>query len=113
MITDRELALYRTRLEDQLKELADADAARSADRAPVELDQQMVGRLSRMDALQQQSMAKATSARRKVEAVRVKAALKRLEEGEFGYCTDCGEEIAAGRLDQDPSVPRCVSCAIG
>lgn len=113
MITERDLAHYRLRLEEILRNLADEDRARSADRAPVILDQQMVGRLSRMDALQQQSMARATSARRKTVAFRVKAALQRIEEGEFGYCTDCGEEIPAVRLDQDPSVPRCVSCATG
>ena len=88
--------------------------ARGADgQKTVELDQQAVGRLSRMDALQNQAMAKAAHARRDIMKRRIQAALERLEEGEFGYCLDCGEEIAEKRLDLDPTIPNCVSCAAG
>ena len=41
------------------------------------------------------------------------AALERMEEGEFGYCDDCGEEIAPGRLRLDPAAMICVDCARG
>ena len=86
----------------------------SADqRAPVELDQQSVGRLSRMDALQVQAMAQETSRRRAVELRRIAAALLRIDEGEFGYCINCGEEIARRRLELDPAAPLCVDCASG
>ena len=74
------------------------------------LEQQSVGRLSRQDALQQQAMAKAQEQRRGAEIRRIDAALKRLEEGDFGYCDECGEEIAARRLDIDPTTLRCVDC---
>lgn len=104
---------YRAKLLAELEALKTDDAARAADRATVQLDQQMVGRLSRMDAIQQQAMAQATSARKKAQILRIEAALRRYEDGEYGFCTDCGEEIAAGRLDHDPAVPRCVTCAAG
>ena len=84
-----------------------------ADRAIVELDQQSVGRLSRMDALQRQAMAEAQTRRRDGQRRRIKAALARLDDGEYGYCTDCGEEIGAERLRLDPTVPRCLSCTAG
>ncbi|MCW9044220.1 MAG: TraR/DksA C4-type zinc finger protein [Pseudopelagicola sp.] len=79
----------------------------------VTLDQQAVGRLSRMDALQSQAMAKAGQARRNAEKTRLEAALLRLEAGAFGYCDECGAEIAEKRLAFDPGVTRCIGCASG
>ena len=79
----------------------------------MELDQQAVGRLSRMDALQNQAMAKAQSAQRQRLARRIAGALDRIAEGEFGYCTDCGEEVGKDRLNVDPTLPRCLSCTRG
>jgi len=79
--------------------------------APVELDQQVQGRLSRMDAIQGQAMAQATIERRRVEISQIDAAFQRMEEGEFGYCVECGEDIAPKRLELNPAIARCVDCA--
>jgi DnaK suppressor protein len=79
----------------------------------VNLDQQAVGRLSRMDALQQQAMAKAQMNRRATLGVRISAALLRITEGEFGFCTDCGAALRPARLEADPTIPRCISCTKG
>lgn len=107
------LAEYRRQLEDALATLEAGEDAGAEDRRTVELDQQSVGRLSRMDALQRQAMATAQSRRRGIERQRIRGALDRIEAGEFGCCEDCGEEIAPKRLDLDPTVPKCVSCASG
>lgn len=93
------------------EELAREDAANADSRDTVELQQDSVGRLSRMDALQQQAMAQATERRRAAERQRIKAALERIEEGEWGYCLSCGGEIAEARLRHDPSVATCITCA--
>jgi DnaK suppressor protein len=90
-----------------------ADAETLEERAPVELDQQAVGRLSRMDALQVQAMALETSRRRRTQLRRITAALARIDEGEFGYCLECGEDIAARRIELDPATPLCINCASG
>ncbi len=79
----------------------------------VELDQQRVGRLSRMDALQGQAMALAAKRRRQLELRRIAAALQRLEEDAYGYCVRCGDEIGCRRLELDPTVPTCIRCAEG
>ncbi len=89
------------------------DAGGREDQKTVTLDQQSVGRLSRMDAMQRQAMAQATARRRAAERARLSAALARLDEGEYGYCTDCGEAIARARLDTNPAVALCLSCAKG
>ncbi|MEM1383134.1 MAG: TraR/DksA C4-type zinc finger protein [Pseudomonadota bacterium] len=107
------VAGFQARLESMLSELRAAEAGTAADRDPVVLDQQSVGRLSRMDALQMQAMAKAQSRRRAAEGERIRAALARIAAGEFGECLDCGEEIAVKRLELDPAVALCVTCAAG
>jgi len=107
----RDLNLYRALLEtsrEELEALADT-SAEAAD--TVELDQQRVGRVSRMDAMQQQAMGKESQRRRKHELQRIAAALARLDDGEFGYCLRCEEDIAQERLRFDPGATLCIDCA--
>ena len=93
------------------KELIELGAADEESRKPVTLDQTSVGRLSRMDALQSQAMALEIERRRNHELIRIKAALARIEDGEYGYCVACGDEIPKKRLEIDPTAPTCVECA--
>ncbi|KZL12473.1 RNA polymerase-binding transcription factor DksA [Pseudovibrio axinellae] len=81
------------------------------DRATVVLDQQSVGRLSRMDALQRQAMAQANARQRARELQRINSALHRITEDEYGFCNECGEDIPEARLRVDPAALYCVSCA--
>jgi DnaK suppressor protein len=41
---------------------------------------------------------------------KIEEALRRLEEGTFGYCFECGEEIAERRLRALPFAVRCKDC---
>jgi DnaK suppressor protein len=106
-------AHWRAVIEAELAELQAASASTRDDRAPVTLDQQSVGRLARMDAMQLQAMAAATERRRADRAVRLREALRRVESGDFGWCDACGERIAEGRLAIDPTVMLCIGCARG
>lgn len=110
---DETQTAFRAQITARLAELGEEDARGASGQATVELDQQAIGRLSRQDALQSQAMARATHARRDIERRRLVAALARLDEGEFGTCEDCGEEIAEARLTLDPGITRCISCARG
>ncbi len=105
------LNAMKNRLLQRRDEIARVLADNSESGAPVELDQTRVGRLSRIDALQNQEMAKETERRRNAEIGRIGAALQRMEEGEYGYCVTCGDEIAIKRLELDPSVAVCIGCA--
>lgn len=80
-------------------------------RQTVELDQTNSGRLTRANALQSQAMAQETDRRRQAELKRIDSALARLDDGEFGFCVVCGEEIGLERLNMDPAVPTCIDCA--
>jgi len=93
---------------DQLKYLS--ETAKDS-RAPIALDQQSVGRLSRMDAMQQQSMELATEERRQQRLAALAAALRRVDSAGYGYCLECDDKIAAGRLAVDPAVTLCIDCA--
>jgi DnaK suppressor protein len=101
----------RDRLSQRKLELQQLSEMSSQSRAPVSLDQQSVGRLSRMDAMQQQAMAQSNERQRSVELGRIDAALKRIETGDYGYCLECGDEIAEKRLAFDASVTFCIGCA--
>lgn len=105
--------LARERLEQRRAELTAVADSAAEGRRPVELDQSRVGRLSRMDALQDQAMALETERRRANELRRIDAALERIADGEYGYCLTCGEEIGTKRLELDPATPTCVDCAGG
>ncbi|WP_170382795.1 TraR/DksA family transcriptional regulator [Ruegeria atlantica] len=108
-----ELAGFKSRIEARLADLAEHSASEKEAQSIVELEQQAVGRLSRMDALQNQAMAKAQQANRDIETHRLQAALARIQDGEFGYCEDCGDEIPEGRLRIDLAATKCVNCASG
>ena len=108
---DLDLDAIREALEAERTALLELSTAAADERRPVELDQQSVGRLSRMDAMQVQAMAQAVEARRQGRLQRIEAALQRIEDGDYGYCLDCGEDIPAKRLAIDPIVERCVDCA--
>ena len=101
----------RTALLKRREALDAEDASNSDSRDTVELQQDSVGRLSRMDAMQQQAMAQAQERRRIAERTRIEAALQRLDEGDWGWCVTCGERVAEKRLRHDPSVATCVGCA--
>ncbi|WP_243457239.1 TraR/DksA family transcriptional regulator [Parasphingorhabdus cellanae] len=110
-LSKSQIAALKTIMLDRQAELKalEEDAAGWSD--TVELDQQSVGRLSRMDAMQQQEMAQAEARRRANDLARIDIALKRMDEDEYGWCAECGEPIAYKRLEIDPAAALCVACA--
>ena len=45
------------------------------------------------------------------EIASVKRALARIEDGTYGECVRCGEEIAPARLEARPEAALCIDCA--
>jgi DnaK suppressor protein len=52
----------------------------------------------------------ALDARETAELAAVDDALKRIEDGVYGQCVDCGVEISTARLRAAPEAPRCIGC---
>ena len=111
MLRDDQLARLRQALDQRLTTLAGLSGQRRDASATVELDQTRTGRLSRMDALQGQAMARATEARSIQEIHRIQAALQRMEQGDYGICPRCDGPIAFARLQADPATVLCIDCA--
>jgi len=101
----------RKRLEERQKTILAGKEAQKKENAVVELDQARVGRLTRMDAMQQQAMVQAAARLIDIERQRIQTALSRIQSGEYGYCILCDEEIAEKRLQFDPSLLTCITCA--
>ena len=109
-LTDQEAEILRKQLVELVAELEDNLRASADTAAPVVLDQSSVGRLSRMDAMQQQAMAKATRQRAQLRLTQCKAALSAFDRDEYGFCRKCEEPIGYARLSAKPEAPFCLSC---
>ncbi len=110
-MNEQQIAIFKQCLLEKREQLL--AFAKTGDEAAqtVELDQSKVGRLSRMDALQQQAMSMESNRRREIELQKIASALQRIKDGEYGYCVSCGDEIHEKRLHIDPAAPQCVDCA--
>ena len=109
--TDNDIAEFRALLLAKRACLEQISESAGEAAATVTLDQTRVGRVSRMDALQQQAMAQESGRRRQIELKRIEAALVRIDDGEYGFCLSCDELIKRPRLEFDPTVTQCVDCA--
>ena len=111
LLDSNQLTELKTLLLNQQRELMELQQTGSDAAAVVELDQTRVGRLSRMDALQGQAMSLERERRRGIQLQKIGAALRRIELDDYGYCTECGDEIAFKRLQFDPAASLCFNCA--
>lgn len=109
--TDLDIKKLKSRMTKRRRELIKLGAAAEESVRPLNVDQTSEGRLSRMDALQSQAIELEFERRRHRELQRIESALLRIEEGEYGYCAVCGDEIAVKRLENDPTTPVCINCA--
>jgi DnaK suppressor protein len=99
-----ELLRSLTRLERSMKLSGGADR-------PRDLEQDTVGRLSRIEALQSQGLTHQLAEREKAQLAQLVAALRRLDEGTYGVCNCCGGAIPFARLIVFPETLACATCA--
>jgi DnaK suppressor protein len=90
-------------VEGYLESSKDAAAAVSPDKG--------LGRLSRMEAMQDQQLVMEMRRRKKRQLAEIKSALSRLEMDNFGVCIFCGTEISSERLDVTPETQICIRCS--
>lgn len=109
-LTEEQIEEFRQMLLELKEELSTAMHSTDESSKTVQLDQASVGRLSRMDAIQQQQMSKAYRGRVRIRLQQVKAALSSIERGSFGFCNACEEPIALERLEIRPESPICMEC---
>ena len=111
MISPKQKQYLRSLLTEELEQLVDIEFTGRASAHTVELDQARMGRLSRMDALQSQAMSIEANRRRDQLIIQIKAALQRIDSGDYGICLSCGDKIDLKRLTINPATTLCVACA--
>jgi DnaK suppressor protein len=104
-----QLATLEAALLAQRDELQQLLAATREGTKPVALDEP-IGRLTRMDAIQQQSMAAATRRRYDLRLKQVLQALSAMDRDEYGRCRKCEDPIGQARLEARPESPYCLDC---
>ncbi|MFT5165792.1 MAG: DnaK suppressor protein [Saprospiraceae bacterium] len=70
-----------------------------------------IGRISRMDAINNKSVAEAALRTSNQKLSKLKIALSKLDKPGFGICVFCKNPIPAARLMYMPESTRCVRCA--
>lgn len=65
---------------------------------------------SRAQVATERELELALDARETDELTAIDAALKRIDEGVYGRCTECGVDIPAARLHAAPEAARCIDC---
>ena len=109
-IAETEKQKLREHIGATLVELAKQIDLASQSSETVELDQALAGRVSRIDAIQQQKMAEASLIRAEREEKQLKNVLSRLDDISFGECEECGEAIGIKRLMVKPESIYCITC---
>ncbi len=94
-----------------LKAQLEQELAQVSDRTETVDLEQPIGRISRVDALQQQKMAQAQRMRTRARLSLVKVMLRVADEGDYGECRRCNEAIGYERLKAQPEAPLCLACA--
>ena len=108
-LTPEQLNEFRQSLNTLRQELETLLSISKSASDTVELDQP-IGRVSRIDAIQQQKMAKANRQNHIIRLQQVNASLSAIEEGVYGECRACEEPIGIGRLRARPEAALCLSC---
>jgi DnaK suppressor protein len=105
--------IEKTELVDRIKkrklEIESNLASLDESAKPVDLNAP-IGRLSRMDAMQQQQMSLHAKKQAQLSLLQVEEAVKRLENGTYGFCLKCEGEIPTKRLIAKPEAPFCTRC---
>ncbi|HCR04933.1 MAG TPA: molecular chaperone DnaK [Gemmatimonadetes bacterium] len=109
-LTESQIAEFRDELERQLAKLQESMTVSDKALETVALDQGAVGRLSRMDSLQSQALAKGLRERESARLGLIQEALRRLDSGTYGVCIVCGGAVAAERLFVFPESGTCARC---
>ncbi|MEC5128037.1 TraR/DksA C4-type zinc finger protein [Verrucomicrobiales bacterium BCK34] len=110
MLTADELIDLEEIIIAELERIRKESASSGEERAAISPDVS-IGRLSRLDSMAMQEVAKEAERRREERLAFLEMALTRLDDGTYGRCDRCGEDIAFERLKVTPEAKFCSGCA--
>ena len=98
------------KIKEQLEKIEREIAELEANIQPIS-PENSIGRVSRMDAIQNQSVAEAGLRSKKEKRKKLHLALEKVDQEGFGICQRCKQPIAAARLMYLPESSLCIRCA--
>lgn len=110
MLTADELIDLEEIISEEIERIREESEKSKTEREAISPDVS-IGRLSRLDSMQMQEVAKEAERRREERLGLLELALDRLDEGTYGRCDSCGEDIEFERLKVTPEAVRCSACA--
>lgn len=110
MLTVDELIELEVLITEEIENLNERSAGSAEERDAISPDVS-IGRLSRLDAMQIQEIAKEGERRRQERLPRLEYALELIDMGEYGKCERCDRWIPFERLKEQPETLVCASCA--
>lgn len=108
-MTDAQKAVVKEKIDSELQRLAKDIATLEEVTQPVSAED--MDDITRMDSIVNKSVNEAALSAARSRLAGLEYAMKRIDDAEFGYCIDCGEEIAFARLLAMPEASRCIDCA--
>ena len=109
-MTQEKLEHFRELLTRLRAEIKEGLVTNTQETDVVELDT-AIGRLSRMDAMQNQQMALELKRRQEARLHRVERSLKNIDKRKYGVCGKCRKPIDESRLEVQPDAVMCIRCA--
>lgn len=110
MLNSEQVKQIREEIQVRISQLQEQMVCLKEQSKPVEPDKSL-GRITRMDAIQQKSMAEANLRTSEQTLVKLKTVLTNLDKPSFGICGACGKAIPIERVLYMPEARTCVACA--
>ncbi len=109
-MNDQERADLRQKIEEKIVQAEKEIAHLEANTQPISPENSL-GRVSRMDAINNKGVAEAALRSSKKKLGKLKVALTKIDQAGFGMCKNCKKPIPAPRLMYMPESTTCVRCA--
>lgn len=108
-MTEDQLSFYKSQIEQQIIEL-EARLNSQANQAIATDTNEMADEIDRASIEEARGLELNRIEHDKLYLRKLKGALKRINDGDFGYCGSCGDEISLKRLQVRPESRFCVEC---
>lgn len=110
MLNPQERTQIKTRIKDDIEEALSLIAELEELTQPI-APNDAIGRLSRMDAINNKSVNEHLLIKAQSRLVKLQASLNRVEQLDYGLCKSCKNPIPVNRLIMLPETEKCVNCA--
>ena len=109
-MTQKELQLLEKEIKQLIKQLESEIADLEESTAPI-APENSIGRISRMDAINNKSVVEASLRNRRKKLSKLHLSLAKIRQPGFGTCSSCKKKINPKRLMLLPESDKCVRCA--